>query len=93
MRVVPDKQNVVHDWDKVLNDLSYFLVLVSERQEKRLESLEILGVLVSFSSGYLNIFLELAERGSHCGFVLFEELKYLLDAFLIKLLTDGVQVS
>ena len=93
LRVVPDKQNVVHNWNKVLNNFSNFLVLISERQEKRLESLEILGVLVGFSSSNLNVFLELAERSSHCRFVLLKELKNLLNTFLVKLLTDRVQVS
>jgi G:T/U-mismatch repair DNA glycosylase len=93
LRVVPDEQDVVHDRYEVLNDLSYFLVLVSERQEERFEGLEILKILVSLSSGNLNILLELAERSGHGGLVLFKELEHLLNALLVELLADGVKVG
>jgi len=91
--VVPNEQDVVHNGHEVLNDFGDFFVLVSKRQEERLEGLEVLGVLVGLSSSNLNILLKLAERSSHGGLVLFKELEHLLDALLVKLLTDGVEVG
>jgi hypothetical protein len=77
----PDHENHVHDGHKEIWDFSEVFTKISKLIEQGAKSLEIFEVLIGFCSSSLDLFLKFAEWTSVCGFVLFKELKYLLDPF------------
>lgn len=93
LRVGPDKEDGVHDWDEEISHLIELLGVINEVDEEVLKSVKVFEVLTSFKLGNLNFLLELGEWTSVGGFVLFQELKNLLNVLRVELFADVLEVS
>jgi len=80
LRVVPDKQNGMHNWNEELGNIVQVLRWISKGVEQLFQSLEIFVVLVGFILGDVHFFLELGEWTGVCRFVLLQEFEDFLDS-------------
>jgi hypothetical protein len=92
LRVIPDQQDGVHDWNKQISNFIELGSLVGQGVEQLGESLKILVVLIGLRSCSLNFFLQLAEWASVGRFILLKEFENLLDLLGVQLEANGVQV-
>lgn len=92
LRIGPDKEDGVHDWDEEVNNVLKLVGWVGKLVEQFSQGLEISEVLVGLRSSNLDLLLELAERSSVGRLVLLEELENLLDPLRVKLIADRVKV-
>ena len=92
LRVGPDQQDSVHDWNEQVYHLVKLLSRVCQLIEELQQGLEVQEVLSGFRPGDLNLLLKLAEWTGVGRLVLFQELEHLLDSLGAKLLADGDEI-
>lgn len=92
LRVGPDEQNGVHDWNEKVNHLIQLLSGIGKLVEQTEEGLKVEEILSCLRSCDLNFLLKLTEGTGVGRLVLLQEFKNFLNSLGTQLLANGDEV-